>query len=87
MNEPLLKHFPWRWVLFWLVAPNLPLIVMWPQGGPPMGYPLVVAGCIALICSQAPWLWLQRACAVALTPAMLVFYISRCRACRASPRR
>lgn len=77
MNEPLLKHFPWRWVLFWLIAPNLPLILAWPLGGPPMGDTLLMSGCIALICSQAPALWLRRACAMALTPAMLVFYISR----------
>lgn len=77
MNEPLMRHFPWRWVLFWLVAPNLALVLAWPLGGPPMGDTLMASGCIALICSQAPWLWLRRACALVLTPAMLFVYISR----------
>ncbi|MFC3174490.1 sulfatase-like hydrolase/transferase [Novosphingobium bradum] len=77
MNEPLLQHFPWRWVLFWLIAPNLALILAWPMGGPPMGDILLISGCIALICSQAPWLWVRRVCALALTPVMLTYYISR----------
>ena len=77
MNEPLIRHFPWRWVLFWIVAPNLALILAWPMGGPPMGDILLISGCIALICSQAPWLWLRRACALLLTPAMLFVYVLR----------
>ena len=77
MDEPLLIQFPWRWVLFWLIAPNLPLILTWPMGGPPMGDTLLMSGCLALICSQAPALWLRRLCALALTPAMLAFYFTR----------
>jgi len=42
-----------------------------------MGDTLLVSGCIALIFSQAPWLWLRRVFALLLTPAMLFVYISR----------
>lgn len=77
MNQSLFRQFPLRWVLFWLIAPNLALVLAWPLGGPPMADILLMSGCIALICSQAPWLWLRRACALMLTPAMLFVYISR----------
>jgi len=77
MEDSLFRHFPWRWALYWLVAPNLALILMWPFGGPPMGKPLLIAGCLGLVFSQVPWLWLRRVCAVGLTVAMVVFYIAR----------
>lgn len=77
MNQSLFRHFPWRWALYWLVAPNLALILMWPWGGPPMGKPLLIAGCLGLIFSQAPWLWVRRVSAAALTLAMVVFYVAR----------
>lgn len=77
MGESLFRHFPLRWALYWLVAPNLALILMWPWGGPPMGKPLLISGCLGLISSQVPWLWLRRVCAVALTLGMAVFYVAR----------
>lgn len=77
MQEPLFRHFPWRWTLYWMVAPNLVLMLMWPFGGPPMGKPLLIAGCLGLVCSQAPALWFRRASAVVLTLAMVLFYVSR----------
>ena len=77
MNESLLQHFPWRWVLFWIVAPNLALVLAWPMGGPPMGDILLMSGIIALICSQARSLGVRRLCALALTPAMLFAYVAR----------
>lgn len=77
MNQSVFRHFPWRWALYWLVVPNLPLILMWPLGGPPMGKPLLIAGCLGLVFSQVPWMWLRRLCAVSLTVAMLVFYVAR----------
>jgi len=77
VQESLFRHFPWRWALYWLIAPNLALVLMWPFGGPPMGKPLLIAGCLGLICSQIPWLWLRRTAAVALTLWMVVLYVSR----------
>lgn len=77
MQESLFRHFPWRWALYWLVVPNLAVILMWPFGGPPMGKPLLIAGCMGLVFSQIPWLWLRRASAVGLTLWMVVLYISR----------
>jgi hypothetical protein len=77
VERSLFRHFPWRWALYWLVAPNLVLMAMWPFGGPPMTKPLLIAGCLGLIFSQTPWLWLRRSCGVALTVAMTVFYIAR----------
>ncbi|MBC2664992.1 sulfatase-like hydrolase/transferase [Novosphingobium flavum] len=71
------RHFPWRWALYWLVAPNLAIVLMWPFGGPPMGKPILIAGCFGLIFSQAPWLWLRRTCGMLLTLGMVTFYIAR----------
>lgn len=77
MEQSLFRHFPWRWALYWLIAPNLALILMWPFGGPPMGKPLLIAGCLGLVFSQVPWLWLRRLCAAGLTLAMVLFYLAR----------
>jgi len=77
VRDSLFRHFPLRWALFWLIAPNLALVVMWPFGGPPMGKPLLIAGCLGLVCSQAPSLWFRRLSALVLTLGMLVFYVSR----------
>ena len=77
MQESLFRHFPMRWALFWLIAPNLALVLMWPFGGPPMGKPLLIAGCLGLVCSQAPSLWFRRISALVLTLGMLVFYVAR----------
>lgn len=77
MQESLLQHFPGRWALYWLLAPNLAIVFMWPFGGPPMGKPLLIAGCVGLVCSQIPWLWLRRLSAVALTLWIVVLYLSR----------
>jgi hypothetical protein len=73
----LVRYFPWQWAIYWLIVPNLALILMWPWGGPPMGKPLLIAGCVGLICSQAPGLWVRRISAVVLTLAMFTFYIAR----------
>ncbi len=77
MQESLFRHFPWRWALYWLVVPNLAVVLMWPFGGPPMGKPLLIAGCAGLVLSQIPWLWMRRLSAVALTLWIVVLYLSR----------
>lgn len=77
MERSLLRQFPWRWALYWLIAPNLALILMWPWGGPPMGKPLLIAGCLGLVASQLPWLWARRAAAVAITLWSVTVYVGR----------
>lgn len=77
MERYLFRHFPWRWALYWLLVPNLALVFMWPFGGPPMAKPLLIGGCLGLVCSQVPWLWLRRLGAVVLTLGMVGFYIAR----------
>ena len=31
----LIRDFPLRWLVFWLLVPNLAIILMWFVGGPP----------------------------------------------------
>lgn len=45
------RNFPWRWVLWWLILPNLAFIAMWPIGGPRMGASIAICGAIAVLLS------------------------------------
>lgn len=49
------QRFPLDWIVFWLLIPNLVIILMWPVGGPPMRAPLLIFGALALTISQLPW--------------------------------
>lgn len=73
----LLRYFPWRWALYWLLVPNLVMVLMWPMGGPPMVLPLFAAGILGLVLSQIPWVWARRLSAVTLTLGMTVLYVAR----------
>lgn len=75
-RSELLRELPWRWVLFWLFAPNLPIMLMWPVGGPPMFALLVLFGALALLVSQLPGVWLRALGAAVLTLWIYVFYLA-----------
>ncbi|WEK47605.1 MAG: hypothetical protein P0Y56_04745 [Candidatus Andeanibacterium colombiense] len=69
------RSLPWRWPLFWLVVPNLALILMWPIGGPPMKPALLIFGWLALVVSQLPWTWFKRAVLFLMIAVTTVFYV------------
>lgn len=51
----LLKDFPLRWLLCWLLLPNLAVVLMWPVIGVPMQAGLLISCGLALVVSQLPW--------------------------------
>lgn len=53
-QEPL-REIPWRWLICWLILPNLAIMLMWPVVGVPMQAGLAMSGIFALILSQLPW--------------------------------
>lgn len=68
-------QWPWRWCLYWLLLPNIIVIVMWPIGGPPMGRPIFVAGLLALAFSQMRSLLLRRMAVAVLGLGITFEYI------------
>jgi hypothetical protein len=63
--------FPARWTLYWLLVPNLAIILMWFVGGVPMTPALSLFGLAALVVAQVPWAWAKR-----LALAAMIFEIS-----------
>lgn len=75
MKIPVLHGFPWRWALTWLVVPLLPVILMWPIGGPPLGRYVMGFGLFALLASQLPWLAARRVVLLLLPLAVATVYV------------
>lgn len=71
----LIRDFPLRWLVFWLLVPNLAIILMWFVGGPPMTPALTIFGGTALIAAQAPWVWPKRAVLVGLIAYVSYYYV------------
>jgi len=65
----------WRWVLFWLIVPNIVIVLMWPIGGPPMHPSLLLFGCLALAAAQLPWTWAKRAILLVMMLAITAYYV------------
>lgn len=74
--EAFLKRtIPWRWALYWLFVPNLIVILMWPIGGPSMGYVIQLFGFAALLVSQLPWTRLQQLLLLAMMALVTAHYV------------
>ena len=65
----------WRWVLFWLLLPNIVIVLMWPIGGPPMQPSLLLFGCLALAGAQLPWAWAKRAILMTMMVGITAYYV------------
>ena len=50
-----LSEIPLRWVLCWLLLPNLAVVLMWPIIGVPMQAGLAISCTLAIFFSQLPW--------------------------------
>lgn len=70
------QEFPFRWAIFWLLVPNLVIVLMWPVGGPPMRLPLLIFGCLALAISQLPSRIARTAALAGLTLWQFVIYLA-----------
>jgi hypothetical protein len=58
--KALMRQVPWRWVLYWLLIPNMAIVLMWFVGGPPMDVELAVFAAVALGVAQASSTWAKR---------------------------
>ena len=70
------RDFPWRWILWWLILPNLAFIAMWPIGGPRMGASIAICGAIAILLSGWAHHPARTIIAVALFAFNLMAYIA-----------
>ena len=73
--KSLWRQLPWRWVLFWLLVPNILVILMWPIGGPPMQPELLMFGLVALLVSMLPWVLAKRVALLAMIAAVTSSYV------------
>jgi len=71
-----ISEFPGRWVLYWLILPNLAFILMWLIGGPPMVPIFLRCGIAALVIAQLPWVWVKRTSLVVMASWSTFYYVS-----------
>lgn len=65
----IVRNFPWRWSLWWLLLPNLAFIAMWPIGGPSMTASMAICGAIAVLLSS----WSHHVLRTGVVVAMFLF--------------
>lgn len=74
-KSDLVRQFPGRWMLYWLLLPNLGIILMWPIGGPPMRVGLVLFSAGAFVASQLPWRGVKMVALAVLSTVVATLYI------------
>lgn len=67
--------FPGVWALYWLLVPNLAIVLMWFVGGVSMARALAQFGLAALVIAQLPWTWVKRLALAAMIFWIYDFYI------------
>jgi hypothetical protein len=67
--------FPGRWAVFWLLLPNLTVMLMWFIGGPPMTPALALFGLAALVLAQFPWTWPKRLALAGMIGQLTYYYV------------
>lgn len=76
MQLQIVRNFPWRWGVWWLLLPNLAFIAMWPIGGPSMTASMAACGLLAVLLSSWSHHVLRTAVAVALFIFNLLTYVA-----------
>lgn len=69
------RSVPWRWALYWLLVPNLVIILMWPIGGPSMSNILKLFGFAGLLISQLPWIRVKQMSLLAMMATVMAYYV------------
>ncbi len=69
--------FPAKWILCWLLLPNIVIVLMWQVAGKPMQAFILMSGIAALIISQIPSRFVRTAGAIAIFSMISVFYVAR----------
>ncbi|MEL7199137.1 MAG: hypothetical protein AAGL10_12555 [Pseudomonadota bacterium] len=76
-QESLLREFPWRWALWWLLLPNLAFIVMWPIGGPTMADSMFACGLVAIAVMWVKNVAIRRLALVLIYAVQLTIYVTK----------
>lgn len=72
----ILREFPWRWALLWLILPHLLILAMMPLGGPPMTWALVFTVPAVLVGAQLPWRPAKAVLLAALMVSLSTVYVA-----------
>ena len=67
--------FPVRWAIYWLIVPNLAIILMWFVGGPPMTAGFAIFGICALVMAQLSSASIKRVALFILIVQLNFFYV------------
>lgn len=64
-----------RWLLYWLVIPNLAMMLMWFVGGPPMTPIFAKCALVGVLAAQLPWIWPKRLILAGLIAYSSFYYV------------
>ena len=74
-QSSLIRDFPLRWLVYWLLLPNLAIMLMWFVGGPPMVPMFTIFAAVAAGAAQLKWAWAKRAILAALIVHTIYYYV------------
>lgn len=72
----LFRQFPVRWVLWWIIMPNIGALLLLPIGGPNIAWPMTICGVLSLLVSRLPGLGLRRIGLMAIFVLSAIFYVA-----------
>jgi hypothetical protein len=72
----LVRSLPLKWMLWWVIVPNLMAIAMWPIGGPSTAFSMALCGVAAVIASDLPWLLARRIAIVGIMAFNTLMYVA-----------
>ena len=72
----LLRQFPLKWALCWVLLPNLAVMAMWAIGGPAMSAAIMACGLLAILVSHSRGKLLRAATMVLIFFVMIIEYTS-----------
>ena len=74
-QSSLIREFPLRWLVYWLLLPNLAIMLMWFVGGPPMVPMFTIFAAIAVGAAQLKWVWVKRVILAGLIVHTVYYYV------------
>ncbi|MEN7537005.1 sulfatase-like hydrolase/transferase [Aurantiacibacter flavus] len=71
----MIRDFPLRWLVYWLLLPNLAIMLMWFVGAPPMTPMFATFALVGLVAAQLKWPWVKRAILAGLILYTIYYYV------------
>ena len=69
--------FPAKWILGWLLLPNIVIVLMWQIAGKPMQAFILMSGFAALVLAQVPSRAVRTIGAIGIFVMISIFYVAR----------